>query len=190
MRRGYIVTRRGVYLGLTAGNTRGDFSFVQLGRMPDGIDWLQAPACISVNDGKPAACGAMLVDTGITTMFLTVPEQAASGAVKRGRNRSLTLAAGTRLTISTASADAPQATYSFAVGAGRNPLAPDRITFIRRSGTPFVNTGVHFLNGFDYLFDDEGGRVGFRWTGHIAPQFGGVSAGLGGRGSDQTEGRR
>jgi hypothetical protein len=188
MRRGYIVTRRGVHIGLTAANTRGDFGYVGLGRMPDGRDWLQAPACISVNDGKPAACGSMLVDTGITTMFLTVPDREASGAVKRGRGRSLTLAAGTRLAISTASADAPQATYSFAVGDGRNPLAPDRITFVRRSGTPFVNTGVHFLNGFDYLFDDEGGRVGFRWTGHVPAQFGGASAGLDAPGSDPDPG--
>ena len=30
MRRGYIVTRRGVHLGLTAGNTRGDFHWLQL----------------------------------------------------------------------------------------------------------------------------------------------------------------
>jgi hypothetical protein len=34
---------------------------------------------------------------------------------------------------------------------------------------------VHFLNGFDYLYDADGGSVGFRWTGHAAPTFGKVT---------------
>jgi hypothetical protein len=39
---------------------------------------------------------------------------------------------------------------------------------------PFVNTSVNFLNGFDYLYDADGGFVGFRWTGHAAPTIGKV----------------
>ena len=37
---------------------------------------------------------------------------------------------------------------------------------------PFVNTGLKFLNGFDYLFDADGGFVGFRWTDHASQAFG------------------
>ncbi|HZO45455.1 MAG TPA: hypothetical protein VFB68_06150 [Xanthobacteraceae bacterium] len=191
MRRGYIVTRRGVHLGLTAGNTRGAFHWLQLARMDNGRDWRETPACISVNNGK-AACGAMLVDTGITTMFLTVPEDQAAGALRRGPNRSITLAAGSKVAITAGATDAPQASYTFAVGDRRNPMAPDRITFIRRSGgAAFVNTGVHFLNGFDYLFDNDGGRVGFRRIGggpeHHGPA---LSAGRDDAGPGLTEGRR
>jgi hypothetical protein len=40
---------------------------------------------------------------------------------------------------------------------------------------PFVNTSVHFLNGFDYLYDADGGFVGFRWSGHAAPAIGKVT---------------
>jgi hypothetical protein len=190
MRRGYVVTRRGVHLGLTAGNTRGAFHVLKLDRMPNNRDWRETPACIAVNSGK-TACGEMLVDTGITTMFLTVPEDQAAGALRRGPNRSITLAAGSKVTISAGAADAPQAGYTFAVGDRRNPLAPDRITFIRRSGgAAFVNTGVHFLNGFDYLFDDEAGRVGFRWTGHIPEPPGGVSAVRDSAGPGLTQGQR
>jgi hypothetical protein len=133
----------------------------------------------------------MLVDTGITTMFLTVPEDQAARALRRGPNRSITLAAGSKVTIDAGAADAPQASYTFAVGDRRNPMAPARITFIRRSGgAAFVNTGVHFLNGFDYLFDDDGGQVGFRWTGHVREQPGGVSATRDGAGPDRTQGQR
>lgn len=188
MHRGYIVTRRGVHIGLTEANTRGAFAYVPLKRMPDDRDWMGAPACISLN-GSPSACGTMLMDTGITSMFLTVPEQQAADALRRGRNRSLTLAAGTRIAISAGTADAPPATYSFAVGDRGNPLTPARLTFIRRDQAPFVNTGVHFLNGFDYLFDAKDGRAGFRWTGHAPAYTGQVSASDEG-GQDQTQGRR
>jgi hypothetical protein len=190
MRRGYIVTRHGVHLGLTAGNTRGAFHMLKLDRMPNDRDWRESSACISVNNGK-AACGTMLVDTGITTMFLTVPEDQAARALRRGPNRSITLAAGSKVAIAAGAADAPQVSYTFAVGDRRNPLAPDRITFIRRSGgAAFVNTGVHFLNGFDYLFDDDGGRVGFRWTGHVPDPLGGVAATRDGAGPGLTQGQR
>lgn len=188
-RRGYVVTRRGVHLGLTAANTRGVFGYLSLTRMPNGRDWRETPTCISLNDSAPA-CGSALVDTGITSMFLTVPDALAGAAIRRGRNRSLTLAAGTKVSIAIGSADAPQATYAFAVGDRRNPLAPDRLTFIRSSNAAFVNTGVHFLNGFDYLFDDEGGRVGFRWTGRLPAQIGGVAVVPAPGGAGQTEGRR
>jgi hypothetical protein len=34
---------------------------------------------------------------------------------------------------------------------------------------------VSFLNGFDYLYDADGGFVGLRWTGHAPPEFGKVA---------------
>src|SRR5499427_5216300 len=64
IRRGYIVTRRGVHISLTAANTRGDFSYVKLPPAPDGRGWASTPACIAINDVKPAACGSLLMDTG------------------------------------------------------------------------------------------------------------------------------
>src|SRR5262252_627489 len=64
IRRGYIVTRRGVHISLTAANTRGDFSYVKLPPAPDGRGWASTPACIAINDAKPAACGSLLMDTG------------------------------------------------------------------------------------------------------------------------------
>ena len=63
--------------------------------------------------------------------------------------------------------------FSVHTGAG-NPLAPARLILVSRLRPPFVNTSVHFLNGFDYLYDADGGFVGFRWTGHATPTIGKV----------------
>lgn len=88
MRRGYIVTRQGIHIGLTSANTQGGFSYVKLAREADGKDWAGTPACISVNGAKPAACGSLLMDTGVTTKYLTVPaSQASADLVNRDRPR-------------------------------------------------------------------------------------------------------
>ena len=71
--------------------------------------------------------------------------------------------------------DSPQALYTFTVGDGFNPLAPRNINLVDRSRQPFVNTSVRFLNGFDYLYDADGGFVGLRWTGHASQTFGKVA---------------
>ncbi len=164
MRRGYIVTRRGVYVGLTGENTQPPFSYVALARSEIRNDWSGIPACIMVNGAAPAACGGMLMDTGVTAMYLTLPDGQAA-AVRPDGGRGFTLAPGTSLTISAPSAEAPQARYTFTVGDAHNPLAPTRLILVRGDRTPFVNTGLRFLNGFDYLFDADGGRAGFRPTG-------------------------
>jgi hypothetical protein len=175
IRRGYVVTRRGVHVGLTAANTRGDFSYVKLAPGPDGQAWAATPACISVNGAKPAACGSLLMDTGVTAMYLTVPDNQAPADIRTVDGVGPTLVPGTKLTISIPAEQAPQALYSFAVGDGLNPLAPRKLNLVERSRPPFVNTSVSFLNGFDYLYDADGGFVGLRWTGHAPPALGKVA---------------
>jgi hypothetical protein len=175
IRRGYIVTRRGVHVGLTAGNTQGDFAYVKLAPGPDGRGWAATPACISVNGASPAACGSLLMDTGVTAMYLTVPETQAPADIRTINDVGPTLVPGTKLTISIPAQDSPQALYSFAVGDDLNPLAPRKLNLVDRSRPPFVNTSVSFLNGFDYLYDADGGFVGLRWTGHAPPEFGKVA---------------
>ena len=167
MRRGYIVTRRGVHVGLTGENTQAPFNYVSLTRSESGNDWSGISACISVNGAAPAACGSMLMDTGVTTMYLTLPEDQAAIAVRPDGVRAFTLAPGTSLTISAPSAEAPQMHYTFTVNDALNPLAPRRLVLIRGGRAPFVNTSLRLLNGFDYLFDADGGRAGFRSTNHV-----------------------
>jgi hypothetical protein len=172
MRPGYIVTRRGIHVGLTSANTQGDFSYVKLAREADGKDWAGTPACISVNGANPAACGSLLMDTGVTTMYLTVPETQAPANLLTESGRAMTLAMGTNLVISIPTGDSPQALYTFTLGDDANPLAPASLILVSRTRAPFVNTSVHFLNGFDYLYDAVAGYAGFRWTGHAAQALG------------------
>ncbi|RED28068.1 hypothetical protein BJ123_1234 [Rhodopseudomonas thermotolerans] len=161
--RGYVVTRAGVHVGLTAANTRGNYRFVQLQRAADGRDWGPLPACIAVDGGAPA-CGTALIDTGVSVMYLTVPADRAADRTQAGERGGQTLAPGTRLSIrfGDATAERPPG-YGFATGDTANPAAPERIVLVGGENRPtFVNTSVHALNAFDYLFDADAGVVGFR----------------------------
>jgi hypothetical protein len=161
MRRGYVVTREGVHVGLTAANTRGDYRYIKLAKASDGQDWAALPACIAVDRG-PSACGTALLDTGVSVMYLTVPPDRQAGHVDDAHGR--TLSSGTRLSIRFgADATAQSPGYGFAAGDAGNPAAPSRIVLVGGPNRPtFVNTSVHALNVFDYLFDADGGYVGFR----------------------------
>jgi hypothetical protein len=156
-RRGYVVTRRGVYIGFAQSGAPRDFALVKLERNADGNDWAQVPACIGVNENEPA-CGVMLMDTGVTTMYLTVPEDRLTGL----HTANVALTTGTRLTISIPHIGDAAAKYTFAVGDTMNAMRPLNLVLVRRARAPFVNTSVRFLNGYDYLFDADGGYVGFR----------------------------
>ena len=108
-------------------------------------------------------------------MYLTVPDIQAPDAMLTSNGRSQTLIDGSKITISVPTEASPQALYSFTVGESGNPLAPSALNLVSRVRPPFVNTSVHFLNGFDYLYDADGGFVGFRWTGRAAPAIGRVT---------------
>ncbi|MDQ0302853.1 hypothetical protein [Ancylobacter polymorphus] len=153
-RQGYILSPEGVHVGLTAANTRGAFRYVKLERRPDGTDWAPLPACISLNGATPPACGTVLVDTGVSVMYMTVPEAQAQGA--QG-----TLPPGTQVAISIGTEESAFPLYSFSAGDG-GPVTPSAIHLRVAADRTFVNTSYHLLNGFDVLFDGEGGYVGFR----------------------------
>src|SRR6516164_7555611 len=104
----------------------------------------------------PAAASSWI---RVTAMYLTVPESQAPAELRTFNNVGPTLVAGTKLTISIPAADSPQALYTFAVGDEANPLAPRKLNLVGGSRPPFVNTSLRFLNGFDYLYDAEGGFV-------------------------------
>jgi hypothetical protein len=169
LRRGYIVSRAGIQLGLTRADPGDGYVTVQLSRDDERQDWSTAPACITIDDRTPA-CGTALPDTGIAGMFLSLPaseERASTGS----SGTDLGLPQGAKVTISLAPGAATPgvASYSFRVGDASNPLAPARVTLVGRGDRPtYVNTGVHLLNGFDYLFDADKGIVGYRWSGHLS----------------------
>ncbi len=170
LRRGYIVSRAGVQVGLTGADPGDGYVTVQLAWDEQRHDWSGAPACITINDQGPAACGTVLPDTGVTGMFLALPSnEAPASAGLSGTDR--TLPAGTKVTISLAPGSSAKAiaSYSFRVGDVADPLSPSRLMLVGRGDRPtFVNTGVHLFNGFDYLFDADKGIAGYRWTGRLS----------------------
>ncbi len=161
IRRGYVVTRRGVHVGLDAAVTAG-FSYLKLDKSPVYPDWSAAPMCTSVAGKAPAACGTMLMDTGVTTMYLRVPpEQLAGQTVPNGKG-AVMLAPGTTLAFTVPGL--AKVAYSFKVGDFGNPVAPLDVILVQQDVNPgpFVNTSARFLNAFDYLYDADAGFVGFR----------------------------
>ncbi len=157
--RGYIVTRAGVQVGLSPADGAG---FTRVALAPGEIpgEWRAAPACYSLAGRTPPACGTMLVDTGVVRSFLTVPEAQFAGLLAPdGAPR---LADGTRVDVVPGpGAAAPH--YGYAVGDWMNPVAPTEVVVVPHAGKPaFLNTSVRFLNAYDYLYDADGGAVGFR----------------------------
>ncbi len=172
VRPGYVVTREGVHLGMSAERTRG-FAFIKLASNPasrPGVpEWSAAPMAVSV-DGVTGN-GTVLVDTGINYMFLSPP---GGTRLERGRRAP----EGSRITLFMPDQRNPQpAYYGFTVGARGNPMHPERVEVVHDRGV-FVNTGRMFLEGFDYLYDAAGGYVGFGWNGRLSSGYGGVTPGL------------
>ncbi|MBV9631809.1 MAG: hypothetical protein JO230_27195, partial [Xanthobacteraceae bacterium] len=173
VRRGYLVTREGVQVGLTGPDSPAGYATVRLRHDDEHEDWTAAPACVSVNGHTPSACGTVLPDTGSTVMFLTVPPDQQQGIVLTGAPRPdrQIVGPGTKVAISLAP-DAQglgaASDYSFTVGDMADPMAPSRVILLERGDQPtFVNTSLRVLNGFDYLFDAENGIIGYRWTGRV-----------------------
>jgi hypothetical protein len=154
-RPGYVVTDRGVHVGLTGANTRGDFRYRKLDRDDAHGDWQPMPMCIRVDRRDPPACGTLLVDTGVSTSYMTLPaEQVAQGAHA--------LPPGSEVAVSLGTGDSAQALYEFRIDDPRSAMAPRGVTLRVAPPPAFLNTSVYFLNGFDYLYDFAGGYVGFK----------------------------
>ncbi|MFG1291061.1 hypothetical protein [Xanthobacter versatilis] len=159
--RGYVVRRQSVTVGLSAGDAQG-FSQVKLTADPQTGDWAATPVCLSLAGRTPAACGTLLMDTGVTTMFLSLPLAQTDGLAIRSARGAPVVANGTRLAVSPGpGATAPA--YAFTVGDASDPVVPQAAMLVGRGRRPiFVNTTVRALNAFDYLFDADAGVVGFR----------------------------
>lgn len=160
--RGYILGRRHVQVGLTPGDVGAQFVTTPLTRDPQRDDWAPPQACIAVAQRMPPACGTLLVDTGVTAMYLSLPDsQTSDREILNARGEPL-LADGVELAIlPPPGASAPS--YRFVVGDPSNPVAPERVVLVGEGRRPpFVNTTVRLLNTYDYLFDADAGRIGFR----------------------------
>ncbi len=154
---GYILGGTGVTLGLSASDVAG-FTTVPLtasSSVPG--DWLTAPGFASVTpsgDTPQPQAGTVLVDTGITDMFVNGPE---------GTFHELDPTAAVGVMIGT-SPTSPALSYSFDAGVGRTPAAtgmnPSSVGLMSTSPGVYVNTGRHVLFQYDVLFDARRGLFG------------------------------
>lgn len=159
--RGYVVSRQGVQVGLAPGDGA-SFQKVALQRDAAGGDFGPVPACLALDNRAPAACGALLLDTGVATMFLTLPPAQTEGLETLDPRGARVLADGVAVSIR-AGTDPAAPGYTFTVGDRDDAVVPERVILVGRGQRPpFVNTTVRALNAFDYLFDAEAGAVGLR----------------------------
>lgn len=157
MRRGYLVTRRTVEVGLSAPSAEG-MTYIKLDKAAQGPGWSALPVCISIGGRQPPSCGTALLDTGVTVMYLDLSSAQLKGQTTgTGTGRSLMPGKTVALALGTGTPS-----YSFTVGDTADPVAPDRVILVDRKDHIFVNTSARLLNGFDYLYDADGGFVGFR----------------------------
>jgi hypothetical protein len=150
MRRGYIIGRTGLSLGLTESNVTGAWTMQQLtnaGKPAAGThnDWNMPAGGFTLGSGAQHS-GSVLIDTGLLNMIVEDNSMPSSGQV----------AEGTAMTIALGSVS-----YRFSTGDG-GPQTPTRVNYAQASQGTFVNTGLRLLGHYDLLFDADGGYLGLR----------------------------
>ena len=164
MRRGFIIEPRGVRVGLTATDVPPGFSFVKLEQPahPDAWRLWTLPTSdirVTLADGTHyEGRGRTLMDTGIGGMFLALPGAPTSGLIEPGAAVSVTPAwiggRGPQMSfrLDDGRRDTPSAVAARWVKMGKDPGTSHPI--------PFVNTGLHPLAPYRYLYDADGGYWG------------------------------
>ncbi|KAH7087590.1 hypothetical protein FB567DRAFT_469962 [Paraphoma chrysanthemicola] len=174
LKAGYVVTTKGIELGLTPDNTRG-FLFDELrpgwGHANDSRDWSMAEMCFSIN-GEGRNCGDVLVDTGIAQMYIRADEGVSLPVVTiRNPNKDgyakmvKRVKRGTRISVEFPTIEALNVSYSFVIGEG-SASEPSYVVPGRAGYPPFINTGRNFLRGHSIAFDAIDGRFGYRAEQH------------------------
>ena len=150
MRRGYLIARGGLSLGLTDANVVGAWAMqplVNAGAPADGThnDWLTPAGSFRIGSG-PTVTGKALIDTGLLNMIVEDGGLPSSGTVPDGTDVTITVGS---------------VTYTFKVGDG-GPQTPTRVNYAAPKHGTFVNTGLRTLGRYDLLFDADGGYLGLR----------------------------
>ncbi len=152
---GYTITSANIQIGLTADNTRG-FRLINLTKNARGSDWMQpqSKAVLSDSEGDMPLLGdrPFLMDTGIAGMILWLSE----GTLDLPANEAFR--SGIEISIALPD-DGSVLQYTFTTGEPIQPMAPASVEWKIGNG---INTGANVLAGYDYLYDSDQGRIGFR----------------------------
>ncbi|MDE1162920.1 MAG: hypothetical protein PW792_13390 [Acidobacteriaceae bacterium] len=148
MRRGYLIKRAGLYLGLTAATVGDSFTTQQLTSAGTPVagthnDWETPTGGFKIGTGTELT-GSVLVDTGLRNMIVEDSSLPTSGSVT----------AGTSMTIYIGTHD-----YIITVG-GTGGATPTVVDYATPSNGTFVNTGLRALYHYDVLYDADSGLYG------------------------------
>jgi hypothetical protein len=172
---GYVVYADGVDLGLTSANTA-HAGFVKLKPWPQFStpklsEWMLAPMTVKING--VSGNGNSVFDTGIKNALVFPPSNANLGTLVNcpGNSMPQCVGDGNVFSIYFPNEDKPVAFYTFTVGQTGNPMQPDSVQVVSRSGV-FFNTSRHLLGGMNYIYDNTNGYVGYIWNGNTSSQYG------------------
>jgi hypothetical protein len=160
---GYILSTQGITTGITASNAIG-FDMVMLSpntTVPG--DWNPEPGCFQFTTlaGSPQFCGNLLLDVGISEMFIDLTfSQRPAGSFSPTNY----VPSGLGMNILAGSKTQPAMSYNFtAVQPPVQPSGPAP-TFVQwvNDKNVFVNTGRRPLLNYNYLYSGQCGEVGFQ----------------------------
>ncbi len=160
---GYILSTNGVTVGITSSNSSG-FTPYKLDVNSDGVagDWNPVPGCYQFLSlpGSPQFCGNLLLDVGISEMFMDASSDDWPTGSFDSNHR---VPQGVRMNIQAGLSGQPAMSYDFrAVQPPAQPKGPAP-TYAQwyNNSTKFVNTGRRPLLSFNYLYSGTCGQVGF-----------------------------
>lgn len=149
-RRGYVIHRRSIEVGLTGDNTK-SFKYVKLTNKASPSTqwyWDPLPAALSINGGSWMP-GDALIDTGVTTMQVFSPQD--------DPNKVSSIA----IRFPAENTDLPEYSFRWPGELDWMPLKLDYYESTKKNEA-FVNTGRNFYYKFDTLLDVEEGYWGLK----------------------------
>lgn len=154
-RNGYVVTKTGIYWGLTLANTNA-FKFHTLNKDSTvSMDWSMPPMCLRTStNAQTCRAGYFLPDTGITKSYITSPDIPSTGTAPPASGLSV------KLNIPNSGQEMGYLNYN-SVGTGGSHL-PSSYSTRKDETRVYLNTGSRFFNAFEAAFDADFGYFGIK----------------------------
>lgn len=171
-RSGYTISTEGIYLGLTAKNTK-EYNWVKLdpGTTGDFRDWAKVRTQFHIDKQGPYN-GSAVIDTSTGYMYVqaspfgSVPNATIADTLHKHvkKNKKITtVKKGTHLDFGFPSGRDEKGVAGFDFKVGEVKKGVPKWVFPTRTGMgPHVNTGRKLLEAFSIAFDAGGGRFGFK----------------------------
>jgi hypothetical protein len=169
MRAGYTLDQSGVHIGLTK-DTKG-YAYTNL--VPTGLtqvpgsppDWQVPTGTLVYDGGNTSMTGRILVDVGIDYAFLILPDEPTSGNATANVTVNLLNSDGA---VSYEINDKPDNILNPAYVQWSDPEPGLFSESLPPYGSQFLNTGRDVINGFDLVYDGEGGYFGLKPNSTVA----------------------